>query len=86
MRDLAGRTFAVKTSQSDMLDGWREILTDARAGFVEQGEDWANEVALADALLAILNDQPPVIASDNPYAEVVAQVITDIANYKPSEE
>ena len=47
-----------------------------------QGDDWANEVAFAGALLAILDDQTPTLPADNPYADVVQQVITAITHFK----
>jgi hypothetical protein len=82
VQTLAGNTVAVKTDVPDKLGEWRETLTGARSQFAGRGDDWANEVAFADALLAILNDQSPVIAPDNPYADVIDRVVEAIGKYR----
>lgn len=79
---LAGNTVAVRTSVPDKLEEWRAHLTAARADWAGRGEDYAIEVAFADALLAILDDQPPSIPPDNPYAHAVRQVIAAIAAFR----
>ena len=45
-----------------------------REQVASEGADWAQEVAFVDALLAILDDRPVDIPSDNPYADVIRQV------------
>jgi hypothetical protein len=82
VQQLAGVTVAVKTHVPDKLGEWREQLTGLRAGWDQEGEDYPIEVAFADALLAILDDQPPSIAPDNPYAGVVRGVVEAIAAYR----
>lgn len=77
---LAGNTVAVLTGVPEKRNEWRGELGRLRADFAWRG--WAIEVAFADALLAILDDQPPAIPPDNPYAGVVQQVLAAIAGYR----
>jgi tetratricopeptide (TPR) repeat protein len=83
VKGLAGNTVAVMTSVREKRNEWRGILVNQRAQWVEKGADYTIEVVFADALLAILDGQPPVIASDNPYAGVVGQVVKFIEDYRP---
>ncbi len=80
MRQLATNTVVVKTSLPGKLEEWRSVLAAQRAEWGTRGADYAIEVAFADALLAILDDQPPAIAPDNPYADAVRQVVEAIAS------
>ncbi len=72
---LAGNTVAVKTAVPDKMGEWRAELARLRADFAGRGADYAIEVAFADALLAILDDQPVSIADDNPYADAVRAAV-----------
>jgi tetratricopeptide (TPR) repeat protein len=78
VRMLAGNTVAVRTGVPEKLAEWRGQLSAARADWSARGADWAIEVAFADALLAILDGQRPALPPDNPYADVVRQVIAAI--------
>ncbi|PJF26209.1 MAG: hypothetical protein CUN53_08875 [Phototrophicales bacterium] len=82
VRMLAVNTFAVRMSMPDKLDEWRGQLVGLRAEWAERGDDYQIEVEFADALLAILDDQPPSIPLDNPYADVVRQVVEAIAAFR----
>lgn len=84
VQHLTQNTYDVMTAAIDHRDEWRENLTGLRATWDEQGEDYAIEVAFADALLAILDGQSPTLPPDNPYADVVRQVVEAIAGYTPS--
>jgi hypothetical protein len=64
------------------LTEWREELTNARTDWLTRGEDWTIEVAFANALLAVLDDQAPALSPDNPYADVVQGIIAAIEKYR----
>jgi len=81
---LASNTFAVKTSMPDKLGEWRGQIMTVRYEWVDKGADWANEVAFADALIAILDGQPPRIPADNPYYDNIQSVQTQINDYDPA--
>jgi tetratricopeptide (TPR) repeat protein len=82
VRMLAGNTIAVMTDAPDKRDEWRGELAAIRADFAGRGDAWTIEVEFADALLAIVDDQPPSIPPDNPYADVVRQVVAAIAAFR----
>lgn len=75
---LAGNTVAVMTTHPDQRDEWRDQLQGIRAQFASRGDDWAHEVAFADALLTILAGRSVSLLRDNPYAGVVGQVVAAI--------
>ncbi len=79
---MARNTIAVKTGVPDKLDEWRQNLTQLRADFAGEGDDYATEVAFADALLTLLDDGAPSLPPDNPYADVIAEVARAIAAYR----
>jgi len=81
INQLAGNTVAVKTDLPDMLADWRVGLEGIRTDFASQGADCANETAFADTLLDVLCDQTAALPADNPYADVVRQVMAAIAAY-----
>lgn len=72
---------AVMTSHTDQRDEWRESVTQLRADFASRGDDWLIEVDFADALLAVLDGDSPSLPDDNPYADVLSQVIAAIASH-----
>ena len=78
---LAGNTVAVKTSAAAQLGEWRTALQSFRDSSATRGDDWLPEVAFADALLAVLDDQPVSLPDSNPYQSAVQQVIANIADY-----
>ena len=82
IQTLTQNTTAVKTGVPDQLADWRETLTNTKANWIEKGDDYSIEVAFVEALLAILGDQTPTLPADNPYADVVQQVITAITHFK----
>jgi len=79
---LAGNTVAVKTGVPEKLDEWRTQVQHVRADFAGRGADWVIEVAFADALLAVLDDQPAALPDDNLYAGVVRQVVEAIEAFR----
>lgn len=54
------------TSHTDQHDEWREDLTQLRVDSASRGEEYAIEVAFADALLAVLDGDSPSLPEDNP--------------------
>ncbi len=83
---LAGNTVAVKTQMREKLDEWRQQLGEIRVDFAGRGDDWAIEVAFADALLAVLADQPAVLPDDNPYQLYLRQVIEAIDQFNQEQK
>lgn len=81
VQQLVGNTVAVMTSHIDKRDEWREQLAQLRADFASRGEEYAIEVAFADALLAVLDGDSPSLPEDNPYADVLRQVIDAIVSH-----
>ncbi|NJL54765.1 tetratricopeptide repeat protein [bacterium] len=81
VNQLAGNTVAVRTQVPDKLDEWRTGLQGIRNDFASKGENWAIEVAFADALLSILAGGTPTLPPDNPYAGVIEEVKDGIASY-----
>jgi tetratricopeptide (TPR) repeat protein len=75
---LCGNTVAVRTSVPEKLDEWQAQLVAIHADWLTRGDDWANEVAFAAALLAVLAGESPALPDENPYADVVAQVVKNI--------
>jgi tetratricopeptide (TPR) repeat protein len=82
IQTLAQNTTAVKTDATDQLAEWQDKLTNAKMKWLEAGDGMAKEVAFVDALLAILSDEAPTLPADNPYAEIVQQVVADIQKYR----
>ncbi len=78
---LAGNTYAVMTTHKDKQSEWQPVLTQYRDDFASRGDDWAIEVAFTEALLAILAGSRPTLPADNPYADVVQQVLQMIDGY-----
>jgi tetratricopeptide (TPR) repeat protein len=77
---LLSNTFAVKTSSPENLDNWRGRLEAFRQQATAQGPDWAIELAFAEALLGLLDDQPATLPEDNPYwpyLEALLQALKD---------
>ncbi|MGQ9910545.1 MAG: hypothetical protein ACUVS2_17090 [Candidatus Flexifilum sp.] len=70
------------TDVPDKRDEWRGELAAIRADWAGRGDDRTLEVEFADALLAVIDDQPPSIPPDNPYADVVRQVVAAIAAFR----
>lgn len=83
---MAGNTYAVITNAPDQLEEWRPQLQKLRAEFAASGDDWAIEIAFADALLALLDNKPALLPDDNPYAPVLQQVKEAIKNYRAGED
>ncbi len=79
---LAGNSIAVKTGVAEKFAEWRAQVDELKTEWGEQGDDYIAETAFADALLAILDDQPTALAQDNPYFAVVQQVIETIQAYQ----
>lgn len=79
---LTGSTAAVKTSVPEKLDEWQGRLREIRADFAGRGPDWDIEVAFADTLLAVLDDQLAELPESNPYAPVVRQVLQAIEDFQ----
>jgi tetratricopeptide (TPR) repeat protein len=77
---LASNTVAVKTNVPDKLSEWRARLKSIRDNFASDG--WQNEIAFADALLAVLKDQPASLPDYNLYQSVLRQVIDGITQYR----
>ena len=82
VQQLAGNTIAVMTEATDQRDAWREVLQSNRDEWSTRGDDYAIEVAFADALLAILKGEAPTLPDDNPYAGVVQRVQQHIEQYR----
>jgi len=78
---LTVNTAAVKTSAGAQFDEWRTALQSFRDSSTTRGDDWLPEVAFADALLAVLDDQPASLPDSNPYQSAVQKVIEAIADY-----
>ncbi|MBL8163036.1 MAG: hypothetical protein JNJ61_13710, partial [Anaerolineae bacterium] len=76
---LAGNTAAVMTDAPEKREEWRVALRNFREQAAANGADWAHELALAEALLAVLDGVSPALPADNPYAGLVAQVLEVIA-------
>lgn len=74
---------AVMTSHTDQRDEWREQITQLRADFASRDTEYAIEVAFADALLAVLDSGSPSLPDDNPYTDVLRQVIAAITSHNP---
>lgn len=53
-------------------------LVVAQAERIRRGSDYAIEVTLADALVTIMDGGRPVLPEDNPYADVVRQLLIAI--------
>ena len=68
-------------SHTDQRDEWRESVTQLRADFASRGEEYAIEVAFADALRAVLDGGSPALPDDNPYTDVLRQIIAAIASH-----
>lgn len=83
---LAQNTYAVKTHAPDQLSQWRETLVNARKDEIARGNEETYEVAFVEDLLAILDDQAPTLPADNPYADVVRQVVEAIQNDRSQDE
>jgi tetratricopeptide (TPR) repeat protein len=79
---IKGITIAVMTTMSEQQVSWREVI--ARMLQVVQdtqqhGPDWYIEEEFFLALLALLDEQPPSLAVDHPYAPVLAAIQDGIA-------
>ncbi len=85
VNQLCLNTVTFKTQATDDLDQWRTQAKKIRDDWVGRGDDWTQEVAFMDALLAILDDTEPTIPDDNPYAEAVQAVQELIAEYDETE-
>ncbi len=86
VRMLAVNTIAVRTRIPEKLAEWRGELGRIRADWVGRGDDYRIEVEFADALLAVMDDQPPSIPPGNPYADIVRQVVDAIAAFRAGGE
>jgi tetratricopeptide (TPR) repeat protein len=78
---LAGNTVAVMTGATSHKDEWRTQLAILHGEWLGKGEEYAIEVVLVDALLAILAGARPALPDDNPYAALVQAVIEAIDAY-----
>mgnify|MGYP005861058339 CR=1 FL=1 len=82
VQTLAQNTYAVMTGAPEHLDDWRAQLQDLLGQWSQNGPDYAIEVAFAQALLGILDGESPALPDDNPYADVVRQVVAAIAEHR----
>jgi len=80
MQRVADATLMVMTGNSLKRKAHVADLTKARS----QARSKANWLGLQfiDALLALLNDQVPMLPADDPYANTVQQIIADIQRYR----
>jgi len=75
---LAGNTVAVKTSVPDRLDEWHAQVQAFHDDVATKGTTWELELAFADALLAVLDNQPALLPGNNPYQPYLKQVLSAI--------
>jgi hypothetical protein len=61
---------------------WQMTLNQIKVDWARHGEGAIHEVALIDALLAILVDQAPSVPDDNIYTLLIRQVLTAIKIYQ----
>jgi len=82
IKALADNTVAVKTSVPDSLNKWHTQLQAFRDEAASKGASWQVEVAFADALIAVLDDQPAALPDNNPYQPYLNQVLSAIDDFK----
>jgi len=82
IQTLAGNTVAVKTQAPNKLDEWRADLQSIRADFASEGAGWQIEVVFADALLAVLDDQPAALPDGHQYQSILNQVFDQMGGYQ----
>nr|MBA3871240.1 tetratricopeptide repeat protein [Anaerolineae bacterium] len=78
VRAFGGNTIAVMTTATDKLSEWQDRLQGVQTDFVGRELDWVQEVAFVNALLSVLDGQSPVLPTDNPYHQVIEQVLAQI--------
>jgi tetratricopeptide (TPR) repeat protein len=82
IQNFTTNTVAVKAQVPDKLDEWQTHLRTTLEQFKGRGADWTHEVAWVEGLLAVLRDEEPVLAENNPYTESIKQTIEAIKAYQ----
>jgi tetratricopeptide (TPR) repeat protein len=57
---------------------WREELQAYRADLIERRPGWTHEIALLDALIDVVDERRVRLAPDNPYADLVSDLLADL--------
>lgn len=73
---------AVCTFAAGEAGEWRQELQAIRTDFAGSGADWAIEVAFADALLQVIDNQPAALPQENPYYPYLQHALDAIARFK----
>lgn len=73
-QQIVGNTIAVMTVAHDKLAEWRTAMIGALQHAHQHDNDWQAEAEFFQAILNILNDHPPALPADHPYAAAVTEI------------